>query len=94
MNFFASRRYREAEKEFLAAVQNDNGDARYYYFLGLSRLAQGKREAYEDFDEASRLERLGRPDRAQVSAALERVQGPMRRVLNSVRTRPVKEQGR
>jgi hypothetical protein len=91
LNFFASRRYRDAEREFLAAVQNDNSDARYFYFLGLSRLAQGKREAYEDFDEAARLERLGRPDRAAVSAALERIQGPMRRVLNQVRTRPVNE---
>jgi tetratricopeptide (TPR) repeat protein len=94
LNFFASRRWRDAEKEFLSAVENDNSDARYYYYLGLSRLAQGKRDAYEDFDQAARLERLGRPDRATVSSALERVQGPMRRVLNNVRTRPVKERTR
>ena len=62
-------------------------DARYHYFLGLSRLAQDKREAYEDFDQAARLERLGRPGRPAVSAALERVQGPMRRVLNEIRNR-------
>jgi tetratricopeptide (TPR) repeat protein len=88
LNFFFARRYPEAEKEFLGAVENDNADARYYYYLGLSRLAQGKRDAFEDFDQAGRLERRGRPDRAAVSAALERIQGPMRRVLNNIRNRP------
>ena len=57
-------------------------------------LAQGKRDAYEDFDQAAGLERRGRPDRAAVSTALERVQGPMRRVLNNIRNRPVKERAR
>jgi hypothetical protein len=94
LNFFFRRNYPDAEKEFLSAVRNDNGDARYYYYLGLSRLAQGNRDAYEDFDQASRLERLGRPDQATVSSALERVQGPMRRTLNTVRTRPVKDRAR
>jgi tetratricopeptide (TPR) repeat protein len=94
LTFFAARRYADAEKEFLMAVENDNGDARYYYFLGLSRLAQNKRSAYEDFDQAARLERLGRPDRGSVSAALERVQGPMRRTLNQIRNRPVRERAR
>jgi tetratricopeptide (TPR) repeat protein len=91
VNYFFARRYLDAEKELLSAIENDNGDARYYYFLGLARLAQDKREAYEDFDQAARLERLGRPARPAVSAALERVQGPMRRVLNEIRNRPVKE---
>jgi tetratricopeptide (TPR) repeat protein len=94
VNFFFAGRYLDAEKEFVSAVENDNGDARYYYYLGLSRLAQGKREAQEDFDQAARLERLGRPGRPAVSAALERVQGQMRRVLNEVRTRPVKERAK
>ncbi len=91
VNYFFARRYPDAEKEFFAAVENDSSDARYYYYLGLSRLAQNKREAYEDFDQAARLERLGRPGRAAVSASLERVQGSMRRVLNEIRTRPVKD---
>ncbi len=91
VNFFFAHRYADAEKAFLSAVENDNSDARYYYFLGLSRLLQHKREAIEDFDQAARLERLGRPSRAAVSNALERVQGPMRRFLNEIRTRPVKE---
>jgi tetratricopeptide (TPR) repeat protein len=94
LNFFFGRNYADAEKEFLSAIENDNGDARYYYFLGLSRLAQGKRAAAEDFDQAARLERLGRPDRATVSRALERVQGPLRRVLNEIRSRPVKDRAK
>src|SRR5262249_26998648 len=56
LNFFFARDYANAEKDFLLAVENDNQDARYFYFLGLSRLMQGKRrEAYEDFDMGSRL---------------------------------------
>jgi hypothetical protein len=94
LNFYAARRYADAEKELLAAVENDNGDARYYYFLGLARLAQGKRDGYEDFDQGARLERLGRPDRGTVSAALERVQGPVRRALNDVRSRPARDRAR
>jgi tetratricopeptide (TPR) repeat protein len=91
VNFYFARRYAEAEKELLAAVENDNGDARYYYFLGLARLAQGKRTANEDFDQAGRLERADRPGRAAVSKALERVQGGDREVLNAIRNRPLKE---
>jgi tetratricopeptide (TPR) repeat protein len=94
LNFYFARRYGDAEKEFLSAVENDNGDARYYYFLGLARLAQGNRDGYEDFDQAARLERVGRPDRATVSKALERVQGPLRRALNEVRNRPAKDRAR
>jgi tetratricopeptide (TPR) repeat protein len=94
LNFYFARNYVNAEKEFLSAVENDNNDARFYYFLGLSRLAQGKRDAAEDFDAGARLERLGKPDRAAVSSALERVQGPMRRRLNAVRNRPVKDRGK
>ncbi len=56
----------------------------------LARLAQGKREAYEDFDQGARLERQGRPDSAAVAAALERVQGQVRWVLNAARTRPAR----
>ena len=85
LNLYFARRYADAEKELLSAVENDNGDARYYYFLGLSRMAQGKTDAAEDFDQAARLERQGRPDRGTVSRALERVQGPMRNALNDVR---------
>jgi tetratricopeptide (TPR) repeat protein len=94
LNFFAQKKYVDAEREFLSAIENDNGDARYFYYLGLTRLALGKRDAYEDLDAAARLERLGRPGSAAVSRALERVQGPMRKVLNDIRNRPVKDQSK
>src|SRR5205085_2681970 len=88
LSYYFDRKYENAEKEFLSAVENDSNDARYYYFLGLARLAQGKRDAYEDFYQGARLEQMGRPDSAAVSTALERVQGRMRRVLNEARSRP------
>jgi hypothetical protein len=91
LNFFYARKYADAEREFLSAIESDSSDARYYYYLGLSRLAQGKREAAEDFDQGARLEQAGRPDRAAVSAALERIQGRMRRELNDVRDRPTRD---
>lgn len=90
LNQFFAGQYARAEKEFLSAVENDKNDARYHYYLGLTRLAQGKREAHEDFDQGARLERQGRPDTTAVSAALERVQGPMRKLLNAARTRPAR----
>jgi len=85
--FFAGK-FQLAEEQFLAAIENDNGDARSHYYLGLARLAQGKREGQEDLDAGSRLEAQGHPDRAAVSAAFERVQGSLRKVLNQARTRP------
>jgi tetratricopeptide (TPR) repeat protein len=88
LNFYTARDYPDAEKEFLAAVENDGQDARYFYFLGLARLAQGRRDAYEDFDQGAKLEQRNRPSRAAVSTALERVQGPPRRALNEARSRP------
>jgi tetratricopeptide (TPR) repeat protein len=91
LNFFFARNYVNAEREFLAAIENDNADARYFYFLGMSRLMLGKREGYEDLDQGARLERLGRPDRGAVSASLERVQGQLRQIVNAIRTRPVKD---
>lgn len=90
VNQFFAGQYARAEKELLSAIENDRNDARYHYYLGLARLAQGKREAYEDFDQGARLERQGRPDTAAVAASLERVQGQMRWVLNAARTRPVR----
>jgi tetratricopeptide (TPR) repeat protein len=80
-----ARRYADAEKAFAAAVEADGQDARHHYFLGLARLAQGNRQAYEDFEQGARLERLERPGRAAVSAALERLQGSARQTVNSFR---------
>lgn len=90
LNHFFAKRYSRAEGEFRAAIRNDNGDARYYYFLGLAQLAQGSPDARETMAQAAKLERAGRPDRIAVARSLERVQGAMRRYLNEVRSRPVK----
>jgi hypothetical protein len=91
LNFYFERDYANAEKEFLLTVENDSTDARYYYFLGLSRLAQNKRrDANDDFDQGAALEHLNRPSPAAVSESLERIQGPERRIVNDVRDRPVR----
>jgi tetratricopeptide (TPR) repeat protein len=82
---YFDKRYDDAEKEFILAIKNDGQDARYHYFLGLARLAQGKDKANADFAEGASLEAHGRPSRAAVSTALERVQGPARTILNETR---------
>lgn len=84
-SYYAGR-FPQAEEDFLQAVRYHDQDARYLYFLGLSRLAQGKRSyAQEDFRVGGQLERLNRPAPAAVSASLERVQGPTREALNRYR---------
>ncbi len=88
MALYFNKRYLEAEKAFMAAVENERQDARYQYYLGLSRLAQNKAEAAEAFEAASKYEKLGRPSRAAVSTSLERVQGPQRQILNTYRNNP------
>lgn len=88
MALYFNKRYLEAEKAFMAAVENERKDARYQYYLGLSRLAQNKAEAAEAFEAASKYEKLGMPPRAAVSTSLERVQGPQRQVLNMYRNSP------
>jgi tetratricopeptide (TPR) repeat protein len=88
LNWYNDREYAKAEKEFFTAVEQDSQDARYFYYLGLSQLMQGDRDAFENFEQGARLEQQDRPPRAAVSAALERVQGPARLQLNNVRDRP------
>ncbi len=87
-NFWAGR-YWTAESDFFDAVRtagSSNPDARYYYFLGLTQLAQGKPdEARAMFKMAGSLEEQRRPSSAVVSRALERVQGRQRRVVEDYR---------
>ncbi|MBI1915030.1 MAG: hypothetical protein HYS12_09885, partial [Planctomycetes bacterium] len=84
---YHSRDFANAEKEFALAISNFDQDARYHYFLGLTRLQQGKRGSAEDFDEAARLEADGRPARDAVDTALERIQGELRRLIRDARNR-------
>lgn len=86
LQLLESCRYKEAEGALIEAIRNDCQDARYFYFLGLSRLAQHRAdEAYADFEEGYKLEQENKPGREAVSRALERVQGPARQVLNKFR---------
>ncbi len=83
---YFSRRYADAEAEFLRAIANDSQDARFYYFLGLARFLQGK-PASEEFAQGAALEQQDRPGQEAVSRALERVQGPERLIVNESRKR-------
>jgi tetratricopeptide (TPR) repeat protein len=86
LRLFFERKYADAEKEFVSAAENDSLDARFFYFLGLSRLMLDHRDAaIADFEQAANLERLHRPDKATVNAALERVQGAARQEMNRYR---------
>jgi hypothetical protein len=88
LNSYFDRDYANAEKEFLLTIENDSQDARFFYFLGLSRLAQNRRrDAFADFTQGTALERMNRPSPAVVDDALERVQGPIRLILNGFRER-------
>jgi tetratricopeptide (TPR) repeat protein len=93
LRHYFDRRYSESETDLLEAVRYNDQDARYQYFLGLARLPQqGKRDlALEDFRLAARLEIQNRPSRAAVSVALERIQGPPRRVLDEVRQKAYRD---
>jgi tetratricopeptide (TPR) repeat protein len=72
LTLYQEGRYRRAEQEFQAAVDADNQDARYQYYLGLAHWSQGAhRAAAESFRRGARLERDHKPSRVFVSAALE-----------------------
>jgi hypothetical protein len=85
LRFYFACDYGRAEKHFRAATEYDNQDARYFYFLGLSKLMQGNADASEDFEQGARLEKQNKPASPTVSISLERVQGPARKVLNEAR---------
>jgi tetratricopeptide (TPR) repeat protein len=86
LRLYNERKFADAEREFTAAVENDSLDARYFYFLGLTRLMLNKRDAaIADFEQAANLERQHRPDKATVNGALERVQGSARQEMNRFR---------
>jgi hypothetical protein len=83
--YFAGR-HADAEKAFAEAAKTDPADARYWYFLGLSKYAQGKTaDAMADFKTGAEWESRAKPGRRAVAAALESVQGPARRALEAAR---------
>jgi tetratricopeptide (TPR) repeat protein len=76
-------RYPAAETELTLAVHYNADDARYLYFLGLARLQQGRQaDAIEAFRQAGERERTGKPSMTEIGAALERVQGAARTMLD------------
>jgi TolA-binding protein len=77
-----------AEQAFARAVRCYEADARYWYYLGLARLAQGKDHvAVDAFRQGARRERQNLPHSADVVRSLERVQGEARQTLNRYRRR-------
>lgn len=83
---YFAQNFQRAESEIATALQHHEKDARFYYFRGLARLAQGKSdEARTDFERASELERLGFPDRSTVNLYFERIQGSERQAINRFR---------
>lgn len=86
VNSYWSGSYARAEEQFQSAIRSDSQDARYHYYLGLARWAQGKRdEARTAFEHGAALERQDRPARAAINALLERVQGSLRQEVDQFR---------
>ena len=85
LTFYYAGNYADAERQFKLATEYDSQDARYYYFLGLTRLMLGKPEAAEDFEQGAKLEKQNKPSSAVISNSLERIQGATRRLLNEAR---------
>lgn len=79
---FEAGLFDNAEAAFESATKEDPNDARYWYFLGLTRHAKGSTApADEAFKKGAELESRSKPAATVISASLERIQGPSRRVL-------------
>ena len=91
LHLFWEHQYAQAEAQFKQAMDYFNQDARYAYFLGLAQLAQNTKlkrdQAYFSFEQGARLEAQGRPSIGEINTSLERVQGPIRLLLNDYRFR-------
>jgi hypothetical protein len=89
LDLFWNKNYTAAEVEFTKALTFYDEDARYCYFLGMARYLQGstqKRKLAEtDFERGVQLELARHPGAREINSSLERVQGDMRRLVNSYR---------
>ncbi len=85
IDLYFTGRYADAEAVLTKVTQQDPADARYWYFLGLSRLAQEKPGAAEAFQKGAEQEARSLPPARELNAALEKVQGNARRTLNGFR---------
>jgi TolA-binding protein len=84
INLYFFGRYAEAEEAFHQATTQHAGDARYWYFLGMSQVMQGK-SGEAAFKKGLTYEMAGRPTSRAVDTALERIQGRPRQQLNAFR---------
>ena len=93
LHAYFARRYPEAENQFKQAVGFFGQDARYQYYLGLAQYAQkskAKRDAaLYSFEQGARLEAANRPAVSEINASLERIQGDLRRLINSYRLKGI-----
>ncbi|MBN2579459.1 MAG: hypothetical protein JXB10_10745, partial [Pirellulales bacterium] len=78
--------YRQAHKQFTAAIDGGTQDPRVFYFRGLAYLKLGRpQEAAVDFRRGALLETRNVGQRYQVAQALQRVQGDVREQLETYR---------
>ena len=86
LEFYREGRYDLAEKAFIDSIRSNNKDARYMYFLGLTRWQQGKFEpAIADFKAGALLEMVGKPTAKTVNSSLESIQGILRTTIEKYR---------
>lgn len=82
---YFAKDYNVADSVLTGLIEGGTGDPRSYYFRGLSRYASGNLDAADiDFEAGARLEYSGLIG-VNVPQSLERIQGPVRRVLESFR---------
>ncbi len=86
LELFRDGKFDKAEREFIQAIGYNSKDARYMYFLGLSRWLQGKTApATADFKAGAVLEMIGKPTAKVVNSALESIQGATRSEIEKYR---------
>ena len=86
VSYYHSGRHGLAASRFEAATQSHAGDARYWYYLGLSRLMLGQTsEANAALKTGAEWERRNQPASHVINAALERIQGSQRQQLSNQR---------
>lgn len=86
LSAFEAGRLIDAEALFNTAATSNSGDARYWYFLGLSQHSQGKsKEAEAAFRKGAELESRGKPTSRLVSEAFERLPLSLRGVVKVFR---------
>lgn len=86
LEFYRDQKFAKAEEQFIAAIRHWNKDARYLYYLGLSRWSVGNEKvAAEDFKAGALLEMKGRPLPHVITEAFERIQGEPRAAVEAFR---------